>query len=231
MGPVEVGNPQPVEDGERVEERSPDRPRRDGGREALGYLDRVLDESPVAHPAGDDEQFQIEREALLNHLRENGRQRLAPDELDASLGVPCRQPEEQPCQLPVTERVQPSEWRIDDIRARMELAAKDHIRIARPDRRKEVVQLPSRNVAVAVDEAEVAASPLSQADAQRGSLALVFRQLDYPDLVDPGDRRWASVRRAVRYRDHLEGEPLGPQGSLRRLAHEKPGAVPGCRTE
>src|SRR6185437_8575545 len=79
---------------------------------------------------------------------------------------------------------------------------------ARPDRREEAVQLPSRNVAVAVDEAEVAASPLSQADAQCGSLALVFRQLDYPHLVDPGDRRWASVGRAVRYRDHLEGDPL-----------------------
>ncbi len=94
----------------------------------------------------------------------------------------------------------------------MELAAEYHIRIARPDRRQEVAQLPSRNVAVAVDEAEVAASPLSQADAQRGSLALVFRQLDYPDLVDPGDRRWTSVGRAVRYRDHLEGDPLGPEG-------------------
>src|SRR5580700_6159019 len=211
MGPVEVCNPQPVEDGERVEERSPDRPRRDGGREALGYLDRVLDKTPVPHPAGDHEQFQIEREALLNHLWKNGRQGLAPDELDASLGVPGRQPEKQPRELPVTERVQPSERRIDDIRARMELAAEDHIRITRPDRRKEVVQLAGRNVAVAVDEAEVAPSPLSQADAQRGSLALVFRQLDYPDLVDPGDRRWASVGRAIRYRDHLEGDLLGPE--------------------
>ena len=121
----------------------------------------MLDETSVAHPAGDDEQFQIEREALLNHFRKNGRQRLAPDQLDASLGVPGRQPEKQPSQLPVAERVQPSEWRIGDIRARMELAAKDHIRIARPDRSKEVVQLPSRNVAIAVDEAEVAASSLS----------------------------------------------------------------------
>jgi hypothetical protein len=69
----------------------------------------------------------------------------------------------------------------------MELAAEDHIRIACPGRRKELAQLPSRDVAVAVDEAEVAASPLGQTDAQGGSLALVLRQLDYPDLVDPGD--------------------------------------------
>ena len=175
LGPVEMGNPQPVEDGERVEERSPDRPQRDGARKALGYLDRKLNETPIAHPAGDDEQFQVERETLLKHLRKNGRQRLAPDELDASLGVPGRQPEQQPRQLLVAGRVQPSERRVDDIRARMELAAEHHIRIARPDRRKEVAQLPSRDVAVTVDEAEVAASPLSQADAQRGSLALVFR--------------------------------------------------------
>src|SRR6266567_4733874 len=94
----------------------------------------------------------------------------------------------------------------------MELAAEDHIRIARPGRRKKAAQLPSRNVAVAVDEAEVTASPLSHADTQRGSLALVFRQLDYPDLVDPGDRGWTSVGRAVRYRDHLEGDPLGLEG-------------------
>ena len=115
LGPVEMRNPQPVEDGERVEERSPDRLRRDGAREALGYLDRELDEVPVAHPAGDDEQFQVERETLLKHLREDGSQRLAPDELDASLGVPGRQPEEQPGQLLVAERVQPSERRVDDI--------------------------------------------------------------------------------------------------------------------
>src|SRR6202043_1420183 len=123
-----------------------------------------------------------------------------------------RQPEQQSRQLPVAGRVQPSERRGYDIGARMELAAENHVRIARPDCRQEVAQLSGRNVAVAVDEAEVAASPLSQADAQRGSLALVFRQLDYPDLVDPGDRRWASVGRSVRYRDHLEGDPLGPQG-------------------
>src|ERR1022692_72229 len=94
----------------------------------------------------------------------------------------------------------------------MELAAEYHIRIARPYCRKEMAQLPGRNVAVAVDEAEIAAFPLSQANAQRGSLALVFRQLDDPDLVDARDRRWTSVGRAVRYRDHLEGDPLGPEG-------------------
>src|ERR1700689_3627579 len=94
----------------------------------------------------------------------------------------------------------------------MELAAEYHVRLARRDRRNEVAQLPSRNVAVAVDEAEVATPGLSQADAQPGTLAPVLRQLDDPDLVDPGDRRWASVGRAVRYRDHLEGDALGHQG-------------------
>ena len=56
----------------------------------------------------------------------------------------------------------------------MALGAEDHVRIARPDRGKELAQLPSRDVAVAVDEPEVAASPLSQADVQRGSLAPVL---------------------------------------------------------
>src|ERR1700747_3398343 len=121
LGSVEMRNTHPVEDGQRCEERSPDRLWRDGGREALGYLDRELDEVPIAHPAGDDEQFQVECKTLLQHLRENGRQRLAPDELDASLGVPGRQLEEQPGQLLVARRVQPSERRVDDIGVRMNL--------------------------------------------------------------------------------------------------------------
>src|SRR6266567_5315239 len=94
----------------------------------------------------------------------------------------------------------------------MELAAEEYIGVTGPGRRKEVAQLPRRDVAVAVNEAEVASSPLSQADAQRSSLALVLRQLEYPDLLDPGDRRLAPVGRAIRYRDHLEGDKLGPQG-------------------
>src|SRR5580692_11735468 len=109
LGSVKMFNPEPVEDSERVNERSPDRLRRDGAREALGYLDREFDEVPVAHPAGDDEQFQVEREALLKHLREDSSQRLATDEFDSCLSVPGRQPEEQPRQLLVAERVQPSE--------------------------------------------------------------------------------------------------------------------------
>ena len=71
----------------------------------------------------------------------------------------------------------------------MALGAEDHVRIARPGRRQEMAQLASRDVAVTVDEAEVPASPLSQADPQRGPLALVLGEVDDPDLADPGDRR------------------------------------------
>src|ERR1700729_1391780 len=93
----------------------------------------------------------------------------------------------------------------------MALGAEDHVRITHPGRRQEVAQLAGRDVTVTVDEAEVAASPLSQADAQRGSFALVLGELDYPDLAEPGDRGGTSVGRAVRYPDHLKGDPSIPQ--------------------
>jgi hypothetical protein len=168
-----VRDPQPVEDGEGVDERPPDCLQADGGGEALGDADRELDEVAVAHPAGDDEQFQVKREALLQHRRQDGSQRLAPDQLDPRLGVPDRQPEQRPDQLLVAGRVQPPQRRVDDVRARMALRAQDHVRIARPDRGEELAQLPGRDVAVAVDEPQVAALPLSQAGPQGGSLALV----------------------------------------------------------
>ena len=57
---------------------------------------------------------------------------------------------------------------------RMALGAEDHVRITDPGRRQEMAQLAGRDVAVAVDEPEVPASALSQADAQRGPLALVL---------------------------------------------------------
>src|SRR5580704_16718485 len=108
----------------------------------------------------------------------------------------------------------------------MVLGAEYHVRVPGSGRRQEVVELAGRDVAVTVDETEVPAPPLRQADPQRGPLPLVFGQLDDPDLADPGDRRGTSVGGAVRYRDHLEGD-LGRAQNLDDLLHV--GSQPGSR--
>ena len=56
--------------------------------EALGYADGELDKIAVAHPAGDDEQFQVESETLSTIFGRTAASVWRRDQLDVSLGVP-----------------------------------------------------------------------------------------------------------------------------------------------
>ena len=77
-----VRDPHPPGEPDGIDEHVPKPPRRDPLRETFADLDRQLDDAPVAEPAGDGEQLEVEDEAVLLEDREQFGDDLSPGELD-----------------------------------------------------------------------------------------------------------------------------------------------------
>ena len=81
-----------------------------------------------------------------------------------------------------------------------------------PQEYNELAQHRGRDVPIAVDEAEIAASAEPEAYAQRMAFALVDRQVDDLDLrAELSEADITSVSRAVRDSDDLEADPAVTQ--------------------
>ena len=210
-----VCNPDPPGQAYGIDEHLPSRPRRDRGRETFPDLDGQLDDACVTESPGDGQQLEVEGEAILLEDREQLGDDLAAGQLDPALGVGDIQAEQHPREDLISPGVEVPERRVHDHRPGMSLAPDREVRPLDLDATDELAQHRGRDVPIAVDEAEIAASAEPEAYAQRMAFALVDRQVDDLDLrAELSEADITSVSRAVRDSDDLEADPRSRSTSI-----------------
>ena len=131
--------------------------------------------------------------------------------------------EEHPDQLLIAPRVDATDHGVLDFGERMALAAEDDVRLVQLDERNERLEQRRVEVAVGIDEAEVTAATLGQADPECLALAKVRGEHNARDdfRFQALDRPLAPVRRSVGNGDHLEGD-VGVSKDTHQLHNVRP---------